>query len=159
LTFNLNLIIEKKVIICYDVLAMKTGIHPKYQKSTIKCACGNEFETRSTVAPEIQVELCSVCHPFYTGKQKFVDTAGRVDKFQARLKAAEARKKSEKGQVKDSNEVTTEKKNNKDVLKEIKSQIDPVKEAKPMTVTQEMSSDVEAAAASELEAAKKPENQ
>lgn len=75
---------------------MKTKIHPKYEKVTIKCVCGNEIVTRSTVFPEISVELCSLCHPFYTGKQKFVDTAGRVDKFQARIKAAEEKKAAKK---------------------------------------------------------------
>lgn len=59
---------------------MKNGIHPKYVDATIKCACGNEIKTRAT-KPEIKVEICSKCHPFFTGKQKFVDTAGRVDKF------------------------------------------------------------------------------
>ncbi len=59
---------------------MKTGIHPKYELTTIKCACGNVIETRSTVK-NIQVEICSACHPFFTGKQKLVDTAGRVDRF------------------------------------------------------------------------------
>jgi large subunit ribosomal protein L31 len=59
---------------------MKKGIHPKYQKSVITCACGNTIETRSTV-PEISVEICSSCHPFFTGKQKLVDTAGRVERF------------------------------------------------------------------------------
>lgn len=75
---------------------MKKDIHPKYGKATVKCACGNTFETRST-NPNIQVELCSACHPFYTGKQKLVDTAGRVDKFEAkRKKAEELAKKNEK---------------------------------------------------------------
>ncbi len=60
---------------------MKTDIHPKYETVTIKCACGNEFETRSTLKGPISVEICSECHPFYTGKQKLVDTAGRVDRF------------------------------------------------------------------------------
>ena len=60
---------------------MKEGIHPKYQKATVRCACGNTFETGST-KPELRVEICSKCHPFFTGKQKLVDTAGgRVDKF------------------------------------------------------------------------------
>lgn len=59
---------------------MKTGIHPEYVESNIKCACGAEYKTRSTKT-DIQVEICSSCHPFYTGKQKLVDTAGRVDKF------------------------------------------------------------------------------
>ena len=60
---------------------MKAKIHPKYDKVTIKCACGNEFETRSTTPKLISVEICSACHPFFTGKQKLVDTAGRVDRF------------------------------------------------------------------------------
>ncbi|HUS47212.1 MAG TPA: 50S ribosomal protein L31 [Phycisphaerae bacterium] len=60
---------------------MKKEIHPQYKESTVTCACGNIFKTRST-AGDIQVEICSNCHPFYTGKQKYVDTAGRVEKFQ-----------------------------------------------------------------------------
>jgi large subunit ribosomal protein L31 len=60
---------------------MKEGIHPKYDKASIVCACGNVVETRSTV-PQIHVEICSACHPFFTGKQKLVDTAGRVERFQ-----------------------------------------------------------------------------
>jgi large subunit ribosomal protein L31 len=59
---------------------MKSGIHPKYEMTTIKCVCGNEIETRSTTK-DISVEICSNCHPFYTGKQKLVDTAGRVERF------------------------------------------------------------------------------
>ncbi|MFO7636947.1 MAG: 50S ribosomal protein L31 [Clostridia bacterium] len=59
---------------------MKKDIHPKYGKSEVKCACGNAFETGS-VKSEIRVEICSSCHPFFTGKQKLVDTGGRVDKF------------------------------------------------------------------------------
>jgi len=63
---------------------MKADIHPKYQKCTVTCGCGNSFETRSTV-PTIAVEICSKCHPFFTGTQKFVDTAGRVEKFQKKF--------------------------------------------------------------------------
>jgi large subunit ribosomal protein L31 len=59
---------------------MKEGIHPRYEKASIVCACGNVIETRSTV-PTIHVEICSACHPFFTGKQKLVDTAGRVERF------------------------------------------------------------------------------
>lgn len=59
---------------------MKEKIHPKYQKCTIMCACGAVIHTRST-RPSIRVDICSNCHPFFTGKQKFVDSAGRVDKF------------------------------------------------------------------------------
>ena len=59
---------------------MKDKIHPDYHEVTVSCACGNSFKTRST-AKALQVDICSACHPFYTGKQKFVDTAGRVEKF------------------------------------------------------------------------------
>ncbi len=62
---------------------MKKGIHPKYELTTITCACGNVIETRST-ARDIKVEICSKCHPFFTGKQKLVDTAGRVERFKKR---------------------------------------------------------------------------
>ena len=60
---------------------MKKRIHPEYVECTVTCGCGNTFQTRST-RPEIKVEICSNCHPFYTGTQKLVDTAGRVEKFQ-----------------------------------------------------------------------------
>ena len=63
---------------------MKEGIHPNYQVTNVKCACGNEFQTGSTKA-NIRVEICSNCHPFYTGKQKLVDTGGRVDRFKKRF--------------------------------------------------------------------------
>jgi large subunit ribosomal protein L31 len=82
-------------------LFMKTDIHPKYVDAEIRCACGNVIKTRST-KPVIIVGICNVCHPFYTGQQKFVDTAGRVDKFQQRLaktqaaQAAAATKKKKK---------------------------------------------------------------
>ncbi|AGC69244.1 50S ribosomal protein L31 [Thermoclostridium stercorarium subsp. stercorarium DSM 8532] len=59
---------------------MKEGIHPNYGKAIVRCACGNTFETGST-KPELRVEICSQCHPFFTGKQKFVDSGGRVDRF------------------------------------------------------------------------------
>lgn len=59
---------------------MKTDIHPDYATATVSCACGNTFETRSTQA-EIHTDICSACHPYYTGKQKLVDTAGRVERF------------------------------------------------------------------------------
>ena len=65
---------------------MKEAIHPKYEKCIVKCACGETFETRST-KPELKVEICSKCHPFFTGKQKFVDAGGRVDKFKKRLES------------------------------------------------------------------------
>lgn len=62
---------------------MKEGIHPNYNEVTVKCACGHTFETRST-RKEIFTEICSACHPFFTGKQKLVDTAGRVERFNKR---------------------------------------------------------------------------
>ena len=66
---------------------MKKDIHPKYVECRVTCACGNSFETRSTV-PSLHVDICSACHPFFTGKQKFVDTAGRVEKFQKKFKGS-----------------------------------------------------------------------
>lgn len=66
---------------------MKDGIHPEYKPAAIVCACGSRVETMST-QDEIHVEICSVCHPFYTGKQKLVDTAGRVDRFNKKYKQA-----------------------------------------------------------------------
>ncbi|MBH07361.1 MAG: 50S ribosomal protein L31 [Phycisphaeraceae bacterium] len=66
---------------------MKANIHPEYQDCQVTCACGNSFATRST-RPKISVEICNECHPFYTGKQKFVDTAGRVEKFQKKFKGS-----------------------------------------------------------------------
>ncbi len=64
---------------------MKPGIHPKYKEVSVKCSCGNSFDTRSTYEKdELHVEVCSSCHPFYTGKQKILDTAGQVDKFRRR---------------------------------------------------------------------------
>ncbi len=68
---------------------MKAEIHPKYVEAEVRCACGNSFKTRST-RPVIIVGICNVCHPFFTGQQKFVDTAGRVDKFQQRLAKTQA---------------------------------------------------------------------
>ena len=74
---------------------MKTDIHPEYVECKVHCSCGNEFTTRSTV-PSLRVELCSECHPFYTGKQKLVDTGGRVERFQRRLEKADSAKKGAK---------------------------------------------------------------
>jgi large subunit ribosomal protein L31 len=70
---------------------MREGIHPEYKPATIICACGNRVDTMST-QDEIRVEICSVCHPFYTGKQKLVDTAGRVDRFKKKYGNVESRK-------------------------------------------------------------------
>jgi len=76
---------------------MKEKIHPQYEKVVVRCGCGSTFETRST-AKEIHAEICSMCHPFYTGKQKYVDTAGRIERFQKKygtsyIKTATAGKK------------------------------------------------------------------
>jgi large subunit ribosomal protein L31 len=65
----------------YALTTMKSGIHPEYKETTVTCSCGNTFVTRSTLGHDLQIEVCSNCHPFYTGKQKIVDTGGRVDKF------------------------------------------------------------------------------
>ena len=66
---------------------MKQGIHPKYGMATVRCACGNEWVTRSTV-PEMRIEVCSNCHPYFTGEQRIVDTAGRVERFRRRYQRA-----------------------------------------------------------------------
>ena len=68
---------------------MKAGIHPKYVAATVVCACGNTFATRST-RPNLRTDLCNVCHPFYTGEQRIVDTAGQVERFMRRMETAQA---------------------------------------------------------------------
>ena len=83
---------------------MKPGIHPKYEETTVTCACGNTFTTRST-RQNLRVDICSNCHPFYTGEQRIVDTAGQVDRFMRRLqtaqsKQADAQQRREQVQVK-----------------------------------------------------------
>jgi large subunit ribosomal protein L31 len=77
---------------------MKAGIHPAYKEVNVICACGNTFKTRSTHKGDIRVEICSSCHPFFTGRQKLVDTEGRVDRFQKKMqKSADIKlKKAEK---------------------------------------------------------------
>lgn len=69
---------------------MKQGIHPKYETTTVTCACGNTFETRST-RQNLRIDVCSNCHPFYTGEQRIVDTAGQVDRFMRRLQTAQSK--------------------------------------------------------------------
>jgi large subunit ribosomal protein L31 len=66
---------------------MKEDIHPRYMVTAVRCGCGNTFTTRSTV-PELKVDICNVCHPFYTGKLKYVDTAGRIEKFKSKFAGA-----------------------------------------------------------------------
>ncbi|GAB4394026.1 MAG: 50S ribosomal protein L31 [Gammaproteobacteria bacterium] len=75
---------------------MQTDIHPNYDHVKVTCSCGNSFETRSTRTGKIDIEICSNCHPFYTGEQKMVDTMGRVDKFKKRYERA-TKSKSEAG--------------------------------------------------------------
>jgi large subunit ribosomal protein L31 len=70
---------------------MKQGIHPDYVLAHVRCSCGNEFETRAT-KPEIRVELCNQCHPFYTGKQKLVDSGGRVERYKQRYAKTQVKK-------------------------------------------------------------------
>lgn len=72
---------------------MKPGIHPQYEERTVKCACGSIFTTRTTNKNDIHVEICSSCHPFFTGKQKLIDTAGRVDKFERKYAKQRSGKK------------------------------------------------------------------
>lgn len=94
-----------------EYFCMKKDIHPKYYPNAkVTCSCGNSFEVGST-EENIHVEVCSACHPFYTGTQKFIDTAGRVDKFRDRMKKAEAMKtkKSAKVQKTDEKPSTTKK--------------------------------------------------
>lgn len=68
----------------------KQGIHPNYNETTVKCACGNNFQTRSTHRGDIVLEICSACHPFFTGKQKLIDTAGRIERFKRKYAGKEA---------------------------------------------------------------------
>jgi large subunit ribosomal protein L31 len=75
---------------------MKADIHPDYQKTDIVCACGATYHTRST-RPDIRIGICAACHPFFTGEQKFVDTAGRVEKFARRYGSTKAARSAKKG--------------------------------------------------------------
>jgi large subunit ribosomal protein L31 len=77
---------------------MKPGIHPEYVEATVICACGNTFTTRST-KPMLRTDLCNVCHPFYTGEQRIVDTAGQVERFMRRVEAAAGSSRPSKRQV------------------------------------------------------------
>ncbi len=78
-------------------MLMKKGIHPKYGKAKVVCACGNTFETQST-KELIRVEVCSACHPFFTGEQKIFDSAGRVEKFHRRYKMDQEQEENKQGQ-------------------------------------------------------------
>ena len=74
---------------------MKQEIHPKYDEVAVSCACGHSFKTRSTLGHDLHIEICSECHPFFTGKQKLVDTAGRVDRFNKRYQRGAAKAETE----------------------------------------------------------------
>lgn len=106
---------------------MKKDIHPSYnQQTTVKCACGNTFTTGST-KDDIYVEICSSCHPFYTGKQKLVDTARRVEKFQAKAQKTavlKSKKKSAKSKKANDKKINTAASTLKDQLKKIKTNSD-----------------------------------
>jgi large subunit ribosomal protein L31 len=96
---------------------MKKDIHPKVNTNvTVTCACGNSFSTHSTV-DAIQVDICSNCHPFYTGKQKFIDTEGRIDKFKKKMEQAKQTTGKKTGK-KNKKNATSEHKSLKDMLKE-----------------------------------------
>lgn len=75
---------------------MQTDIHPTYNQIQVSCSCGVNFTTRSTRSDDLHIEICSECHPFYTGKQKLVDTAGRVDRFKQKYAAKHGKKDKEK---------------------------------------------------------------
>lgn len=105
---------------------MKPKIHPKYFETTITCACGNKIETRATIK-DLKVEICSACHPFFTGKQKLIDTAGRVERFRKKYEHFE-KKKAEGKEVKP--EAKAESKATKTEAKETKAE---VKETRPKT--------------------------
>ena len=85
-----------KIIWSFD---MKKDIHPAYNKVTVHCGCGNTFETFSTLK-EVHAEICSACHPFYTGKQKYVDTAGRIERFQKKYGKEYFKKEGKEGKEK-----------------------------------------------------------
>ena len=78
---------------------MKDGIHPAYHQITMTCACGNTFQAGSTLKEDLRVEVCAKCHPLYTGKSNLVDTAGRIDKFQARQQEAAKRQEALKAKA------------------------------------------------------------
>jgi large subunit ribosomal protein L31 len=79
---------------------VKQGIHPNYQVATVNCACGNSWETRST-RPVVNVDICSVCHPFYTGEQRIIDTAGQVERFMRRVEVAQVQPRRKKAERRD----------------------------------------------------------
>ncbi len=86
---------------------MKQGIHPEYHQAKVTCACGNTFVVGSTT-PEIKVEICNNCHPFFTGQQKFIDTAGRLERFKARVQQAELKKVTKSAPLSEAETVETD---------------------------------------------------
>jgi large subunit ribosomal protein L31 len=74
---------------------MKSDVHPKYQECAVTCSCGQVYNTRSTLCRDLSIEVCSECHPFYSGKQKIIDTAGRVEKFKDRFRRGGAKSNKE----------------------------------------------------------------
>lgn len=133
-------------------LRVKTDIHPKYETVKIKCACGNEFETRSTLKGPISVEICSECHPFYTGKQKLVDTAGRVDRFRRKYAKVDADKKKAAAEKAAKAEVATtekEEKSKPEIVSEAKSK--PEEESRPAPKSQLRKKDATSETESETE--------
>lgn len=123
---------------------MKTGIHPELKTTKVSClGCGTSFESTSTV-DEITVDVCSQCHPFYTGKQKLVDTAGRVDRFQARSEAAKAKreelgKKAAKASKRLESKIAKSK--SEDAAKEAKPKAKPTKKAEKPATTEAVKTD------------------
>lgn len=113
---------------------MKKDIHPEYKKAKVSCGCGNVLETKNTTG-DLNVEICSACHPFFTGKQKLIDTAGRVDKFKARMETAQKLKDSKKPKK----EVKKEKTDTADLDKKMEEIKEELKEE---TVNTKPTSDV-----------------
>lgn len=85
---------------------MKAGIHPAYNQITVTCACGHSFKTRSTHKGDMRVEICSNCHPFFTGRQKLVDTEGRVERFQKKVAKAKELQAERKARISKKQKVT-----------------------------------------------------
>lgn len=93
---------------------MKSGIHPKYHDQVeVTCTCGNTFTTGSTL-PKIEVEICSACHPFFTGETKYIDTEGRIERFERKRKMAKGSKPKAKGNKESKKKTSKKKKNNED---------------------------------------------
>lgn len=105
---------------------MKAKIHPKYFETTITCACGNKIETRATIK-DLKVEICSACHPFFTGKQKLIDTAGRVERFRKKYQEFEKKKAEGKPAKPEAKEPTAEVKATKAEVKEVKAEVKETK--------------------------------